>query len=191
MVSAAFSLMIITVVGGLVYFGLERKLASAPLRSSAALRCSAVLTLRTAAACLPQALQLNANYMVRTPRAGASCTRAAHADALHAHRQAFMAQLEDTLACVSNSTDPVPAGNCTDVNGPAMYQALIDNYMQDPNTLVDVWGPTTNTLYLFAFTIVSTIGYGTFAPKTAGGQIFTIFYALVRFISRIAVAFAL
>ena len=91
-----------------------------------------------------------------------------------------MAQLQDTLDCVSNSTDPVPAGNCTDANGPAMYQALIDNYMQDPNTLVDVWGPTTNTLYLFAFTIVSTIGYGTFAPKTAGGQIFTIFYALVR-----------
>jgi hypothetical protein len=95
-----------------------------------------------------------------------------------------MAQLQDTLDCVSNSTDPVPSGNCTDANGPAMYQSLIDNYMQDPNALVDVWGPTTNTLYLFAFTIVSTIGYGTFAPKTAGGQIFTIFYALVRSLAR-------
>ena len=124
-----------------------------------------------------QALQLNANYMVRTLRA-AACLALAHAHA--APPQAFMAQLEDTLNCVSNSTDPVPMGNCTDANGPAMYQSLIDNYMQDPNTLVDVWGPMTNTLYLFAFTLVSTIGYGTFAPKTAGGQIFTIFYALVR-----------
>ena len=99
-----------------------------------------------------------------------------------------MAQLEDTLNCVSNSTNPVPAGNCTDANGPAMYQSLIDNYMQDPNTLVDVWGPLTNTLYLFAFTIVSTIGYGTFAPKTAGGQIFTIFYALVRCVGAVCAA---
>ena len=32
---------------------------------------------------------------------------------------------------------------------------------------------------LFAFTIVTTIGYGTFAPSTVGGQIFLVFYALL------------
>lgn len=117
--------------------------------------------------------------MVRTP-GSLPARRQLVADA-RARLQAFMAQLEQTLMCVGNSTNPVAGtGNCTNANGPAMYQSLIDNYMQDPSTLVDVWGPTTDTLYLFAFTIVSTIGYGTFAPKTAGGQIFTIFYALVR-----------
>lgn len=77
----------------------------------------------------------------------------------------FMVTLQQTLS-------QSPGGN-------DMYNLLISNYMQDPTQLVDYWGPTTNTLYLFAFTIVSTIGYGSFAPKTPGGQIFTMFYALI------------
>ena len=32
---------------------------------------------------------------------------------------------------------------------------------------------------LFAFTVITTIGYGTFTPATVGGQMFLIFYALV------------
>lgn len=64
-------------------------------------------------------------------------------------------------------------------NGNATYATLIGNYMDDPTQLVDFWGLTTHTLYLFAFTIVTTIGYGSFAPKTSGGQIFCICYILI------------
>ena len=86
-----------------------------------------------------------------------------------------MATLQATLACAGNST-----GVCAGVDGSTMYDFLINSYMEDPSTIRDVWSPFGNPLYLFAFTIVSTIGYGSFAPKTPGGQIFTVFYALVR-----------
>ena len=77
MVSAAFTLTVITVFGGLVYFGLERKLA----RALPAARCASFLwrlPLRRACADgrpqkrarIPQALQLNVNYMVRTVPCG-------------------------------------------------------------------------------------------------------------------------
>jgi hypothetical protein len=85
-----------------------------------------------------------------------------------------MLTLQDALDCVGTIE-----GNCSSINGTSMYDTLINNYMSDPLTLIDVWAPNSNTVYLFAFTIVSTIGYGTFAPKTPGGQIFTIFYALI------------
>lgn len=125
MISSAFTLILITFFGGLIFFGLERKTA----------------------------LNLNAQYI------------------------AFMQQLNTTLSCVA-TTDGACA-SLTPGNGTAMYTALINSYMQDPTTLTDVWSPTSASVYLFAFTIVSTIGYGTFAPKTPGGQVFTIFYALV------------
>ena len=46
MITSAITLMIITVVGGLVYFALERKLARAPVfkRADAAVWCASVLT---------------------------------------------------------------------------------------------------------------------------------------------------
>ena len=75
MVSAAFTLTVITVFGGLVYFGLERKLARAlpALRQRCGATCCAerVLTgARKKRARIPQALQLNVNYMVRTMPCG-------------------------------------------------------------------------------------------------------------------------
>ena len=125
MISNAITLILITLFGGLIFFGLERKTA----------------------------LGLNAEYIT------------------------FMQGLNATLSCVGST-----AGACasfTPVNGTAMYTALISSYMQDPTQLNDPWNPLGSSVYLFAFTIVSTIGYGTFAPKTPGGQLFTIFYALV------------
>ena len=43
--------------------------------------------------------------------------------------------------------------------------------------MTDNW--TYGSSCLFAFTIVTTIGYGTFAPSTVAGQIFLVFYALL------------
>ena len=125
MISNAVTLILVTVFGGLIFYGLERKTA----------------------------LSLSAQYIT------------------------FMQGLNATLSCVAST-----AGACaglTPANGTAMYASLISSYMQDPTQLNDPWSPMGSSVYLFAFTIVSTIGYGTFAPKTPGGQIFTIFYALV------------
>ena len=90
-----------------------------------------------------------------------------------------MATLNSTLACVGSNT-----GECAGfapVNGTDMFLTLIaDGYIPDPNGLTDVWSPATSSLYLFAFTIISSIGYGNFAPVTESGQIFAIVYAMVR-----------
>lgn len=75
-------------------------------------------------------------------------------------------------------------------NGNATYATLIGNYMDDPTQMQDFWGPTQHTLYLFAFTIVTTIGYGSFAPKTSPGQIFCIVYILVRWRRRLCRSFS-
>ena len=47
-----------------------------------------------------------------------------------------------------------------------------DSDSQDRN-----WGATNSNSALFVFTIVSTIGYGNFAPQTDGGKIFLMAYA--------------
>jgi hypothetical protein len=40
------------------------------------------------------------------------------------------------------------------------------------------WGPTSNMPVFFCFTVITTIGYGTTAPATQGGRLFTGFYAV-------------
>jgi len=46
--------------------------------------------------------------------------------------------------------------------------------LSDASPNWDFWSAT-----MFAFTVVTTIGYGTFAPSTAGGRAFTVIYALL------------
>ena len=79
----------------------------------------------------------------------------------------FMVQLEQTLAQAPGGQD--------------MYNTLVGNgYLPDPSTLTNTWDLNYTGLYTFAFTIITTIGYGSFAPKTPGGMIFTMVFALVR-----------
>ena len=47
---------------------------------------------------------------------------------------------------------------------------------QDPLHLTAI---TVGLAAFFCFTIITTIGYGTFAPRTTGGKLFTVFYMLV------------
>ena len=47
----------------------------------------------------------------------------------------------------------------------------------DPDGEDRNWGASNSNSVLFAFTIVSTIGYGNFAPQTDGGKIFLMVYA--------------
>eukprot|EP00943_MAST-04B_sp_MAST-4B-sp1_P003058 g3058.t1 len=47
----------------------------------------------------------------------------------------------------------------------------------DDSTFVNTWDITSSIF--FAFTIATTIGYGSFAPSTIGGKIFTIIYGLL------------
>ena len=47
----------------------------------------------------------------------------------------------------------------------------------DPDGEERNWGATNSNSALFVFTIVSTIGYGNFAPQTDGGKIFLMVYA--------------
>ena len=49
----------------------------------------------------------------------------------------------------------------------------------DPGSADRNWGVANSNSALFVFTIVSTIGYGNFAPVTDGGKIFLMVYALV------------
>ena len=49
----------------------------------------------------------------------------------------------------------------------------------DPQSGDRNWGVTNSNSALFVFTIVSTIGYGNFAPVTDGGKIFLMVYALI------------
>lgn len=49
----------------------------------------------------------------------------------------------------------------------------------DPQSEDRNWGTTNSNSALFSFTIVSTIGYGNFAPVTDGGKIFLMVYALI------------
>jgi len=49
----------------------------------------------------------------------------------------------------------------------------------DPDSHDRNWGGTNRNSILFTFTIVSTIGYGNFAPSTDGGKIFLMVYAAV------------
>ena len=49
----------------------------------------------------------------------------------------------------------------------------------DPDGSTRNWGTWNTNSALFSFTIVSTIGYGNFAPETEGGKIFLIAYALI------------
>lgn len=57
------------------------------------------------------------------------------------------------------------------------YANLV-NYVDDPARVKNLWDSEENMPYFFAFTIVSTIGYGNVAPVTKGGQIFTILLLL-------------
>lgn len=47
----------------------------------------------------------------------------------------------------------------------------------DRPTRDSLWG--FSDAFIFSFTIVTTIGYGTFAPNTASGQLFLVIYALI------------
>lgn len=44
----------------------------------------------------------------------------------------------------------------------------------------DTWGYTSYKSFLFAFTIITTIGYGEISPKTIGGRLWLCAYAVVR-----------
>ena len=90
----------------------------------------------------------------------------------------FMRELNATLSCVGSVSGP--CAHFSTANGTAMYERLINSYLSNPTALSDNWNLRRSNLYLFAFTILSTIGYGTFTPITPGGQMFTILYALAR-----------
>ena len=49
----------------------------------------------------------------------------------------------------------------------------------DPDSSERNWGVWNSNSALFVFTIVSTIGYGNFAPATNGGKLFLMVYALI------------
>ena len=49
----------------------------------------------------------------------------------------------------------------------------------DPDSSERNWGVWNSNSALFVFTIVSTIGYGNFAPVTNGGKLFLMVYALI------------
>lgn len=54
-----------------------------------------------------------------------------------------------------------------------LFQDYAD-ILDDATPNWDFWSAT-----MFSFTVVTTIGYGTFAPATAGGRAFTVIYALI------------
>jgi hypothetical protein len=49
----------------------------------------------------------------------------------------------------------------------------------DPDSFERNWGNTNRNSLLFTFTILSTVGYGNFAPTTDGGKIFLMCFALI------------
>ena len=71
------------------------------------------------------------------------------------------------------------AGNLTNTTANDLYARLqdsADGFQAGPNT-TDNW--TWVNAMVFAFTVVTTIGYGTFTPSTALGQVFLVLLALV------------
>ena len=73
--------------------------------------------------------------------------------------------------------------NATYSMSSADFEELVDRFGTplefDPQSDERNWGVSNSNSFLFAFTIVSTIGYGNFAPVTDGGKLFLMVYALV------------
>jgi hypothetical protein len=59
------------------------------------------------------------------------------------------------------------------------YETLLRHYIPHPPG-ADLWALNQQSSYLFSFTVITSIGYGVFCPRTPGGQIFFCVYALVR-----------
>lgn len=169
MVTNSLALVLVTVIGGLVFSALEVPNVRTPPTSSRCFPDRPRVRSPPPQAPVPPAhapLAQDIEPHAEPPEPHTPAPILPQQNSVQTEYAAFMSVLQTQLSMVPN-------GNAT-------YATLIGNYMDDPTQMVDFWGPTTHTLYLFAFTIVTTIGYGSFAPKTAPGQIFCIVYILAR-----------
>lgn len=101
--------------------------------------------------------------------AGSFCFSALESDAEDSSRTAYSRTMLDLKRNYS----------ITDQDFDSIVQLIgtpVDYDTQSPSRN---WGSTNPSAVLFAFTILSTIGYGNFAPVTFAGKLFLIFYALV------------